>query len=290
MSKLIYKQFPVEKKTVDAERGIFEAMITTESVDRDGDIILATGGDLTNFRKNPVVLDSHMHLSGAVIGKSLKEEVIKGKGIKATFKFASREISERADNIRKLWEGGFLNAVSIGFILHSFDRRTDEDGEELRRGKVFTEWELLEFSIVPVPANQDALRLGYKMMIAQDEPGDIILEKDKPAGEQIEIPTELLEMDFPFDIKSKSPSQITKLIEDISISEPTLEELAKQMASMFEGREKEMFDKFVDMVAGEIFKSEDTPTSESNNNDIATHLDYKEIGQSIKTLKEKVRS
>lgn len=265
MSKLIYKQFVVENKVVDAEQGIFEAMITTESVDRDQDIILATGGDLESFRKNPVVLDSHMYVSGAVIGKSLKEEIVEGKGIKATFQFAPREISERADNIRKLWQGGFLNAVSIGFIAHDTERRTDENGEELRKGLIFNEWELLEFSIVPVPANQDALRLGYKMMIAQDEPGNTILQDEIKVAEWDLLAPEIA-----------------------GVAEPTLEELAKQMASMFEGREKEMFDKFIDMVADEIY--EDSPDSESNNDDDNTHLDYKEIGQKIKTLKEKVRS
>ncbi len=285
MSKLIYKQFLVEKKTVDAEQGIFEAMITTESVDRDQDVIVAAGGDLESFRKNPVVLDSHMYVSGAVIGKSLKEEVIEGKGIKATFKFAPREISERADNIRKLWEGGFLNAVSIGFIAHDTERRTDENGEELRRGLMFNEWELLEFSIVPVPSNQDALRLGYKMMITQDEPRNTILlaEWDLPASEHLGL------------LRGTRGGMYDEI--DLS-KELTLEELALQFSAHFQTNgQKAAFDEFVDLVAGQLYDTKDnslsegdSPDSESNNDDDNTHLDYKEIGQKIKTLKEKVRS
>ncbi len=111
------KTYTVESKLVDAEQGIFEAMISTEDVDRDGDILLAQGVDLANYRKNPVVLFSHNYWSAsAVIGRSLGEEVIPGRGVRARFQFAGAEISEDADLVRRLWAGGFLNAVSVGFI------------------------------------------------------------------------------------------------------------------------------------------------------------------------------
>ncbi len=248
MSDLIYKQFSVDKKTVDAERGIFEAMITTEAVDRDGDIILADGGDLENFRKNPVVLDGHMHVTSLVVAKSLKEELIEGEGIKATFQFASRETSEHADNIRKLWEAGFLNAVSIGFILHKSEPRLDENGEELRRGRIFLEWELLEFSIVAVPANQDALRLGVKMIEDQEN-----IDEDET------LTLEELAVHFAYHFKTDTQKALNEFVELIASQIFDLEDNSR------EG---------------------DPTDSESNEPDDITHLDYTEIGEKLKTLKK----
>ena len=61
--------------------------------------------------------------------------------------------------------------------------------------------------------------------------------------------------------------------------------------------QKAAFDEFVDLVAGQLYDTKDNsliegdPTdSESNNDEGTTHPDYKEIGQTLKTLKEKVRS
>ena len=162
MSK-IYKTFAVETKEVDADQGIFEAMISTESVDRDGDIVVADGVELENFRKNPVVLADHRYLTDSVIGKSIKEEIIPGKGIKSTFQFIEKGINAKADMVREMFRLKFLNAVSIGFSVSESEKRTNEEGDDIR-GRIFKIWELLEFSIVAVPANPEALQLAIKGM------------------------------------------------------------------------------------------------------------------------------
>lgn len=192
-----YKTYTVETKAIDAEKGIYEALISTESVDRDGDILKAEGADLTNFNKNPVVLFGHNYRDAtAVVGKAL--EVVKeaGQGIRARFQFADKETSPHADLVHRLWRGGFLNATSVGFIPNQHEARKDEDGNDTEYGRTYTEWELLEFSIVPVPANQEALRLAYKEMgldvpvkTEEDTSEEIAdLGEDTPPGE--DPPTE----------------------------------------------------------------------------------------------------
>ena len=59
MSEKKQLTFIAETKAVDVEQGIFEAMISTEVVDRDGDIMVATGARTENFMRNPVVLFGH---------------------------------------------------------------------------------------------------------------------------------------------------------------------------------------------------------------------------------------
>lgn len=170
MTEKIYKLFTPEIKAIDPEAGIYEAMISTEDVDRDGDIMKAMGAIIDDYMKNPVVLFGHNYRDAtAVVGKALEIKKIEGQGIRARWQFADKETSEDADLVRRLWAGGFLNATSIGFIPDEWDKRTDSEGEELQRGRVYTEWQLLEFSIVPVPANQSALRLAIKALSEEQE-------------------------------------------------------------------------------------------------------------------------
>lgn len=152
--KMIRKTFNVTRKTIDADAGIFEAMISTEEVDRDGDVIRAAGMNLENYLRNPIVLFGHDYRSvDAVIGKAIDVTVIPGSGIKATFQFADAATNPKADVVRRLWSGEFLNATSIGFI--------PREAKPLGAGKGFdfVRSELLEFSVVSVPSNQSALAI-----------------------------------------------------------------------------------------------------------------------------------
>ncbi len=164
MPEMIYKAYSCQTKTVDAEAGIYEVMPSTESVDRDGDILIAAGAVLDPFRRNPVVLWAHDYRS-LPVAKALSIEAIAGKGLKATIQFSPRGQNARADDVHAAWATGFLNAASVGFVpLAPPQERVPAEGEPQRRfgpGVIFTSWELLEFSLVPVPANADALRLAY---------------------------------------------------------------------------------------------------------------------------------
>lgn len=152
----LYKTFISESKAIDPGDGIYEAMISTESVDRDKDILVATGANTDDFMRNPVVLYAHDY-SDLPVAKALEVKKIDGVGLLARFQFPPKGTSEKADTVHRLWAGGFLNATSVGF--------QPKQVEDLGNGGTrFKEWDLLEFSIVPVPANQDALRLAVKAM------------------------------------------------------------------------------------------------------------------------------
>src|SRR3972149_8026033 len=101
----IYKTFTVESKVIDPTQGIYEAMVSTESVDRDGDVLLADGAVLDNSVNNPVVLFGHDYRNpNAVVARALEVEKIAGKGIRLVFKFLGRGISTSADLVHDLWK------------------------------------------------------------------------------------------------------------------------------------------------------------------------------------------
>lgn len=167
----VYGFFPelLEAKAIDREHGIYEVMISTGAEDRDGDVMHAGGGQFDNFRKNPVVLYAHDYRD-LPIGRSLEEEVLKDQ-VRARFQFPTWGTYEKADVVHRMWDSGFLNAASIGFIpLKREPRgRNTEQGDFAQTGWDILEWELLEYSIVPVPANQEALRLAMKMVGMMDD-------------------------------------------------------------------------------------------------------------------------
>lgn len=154
----IEKTFTVRSKAVDAAAGIYEAMISTETVDRQGDIVRAGGAKIDNFMKNPVVLFGHSY-DQPPVAKTLAVEKIPGLGLKARFQFPRKGISTFADTVHGLWAEGYINATSIGFIPL---KSVPIDPGKPYGPQEFQEWEMLEFSLVPVPANQEAVRLALR--------------------------------------------------------------------------------------------------------------------------------
>jgi len=141
----------IEEKSVD-ERAL-TVVITTRTVDRDGEVIDPKGAELSNYEKNPVVLWAHDYKSPP-IGRCLWLRQTKDN-IKAKVQFAETQF---ADEIYRLYKDGYLRAWSIGFIPKEWE---DGDGEKTPK-RTYKKWELLEFSAVPVPANPEALTLAVQ--------------------------------------------------------------------------------------------------------------------------------
>lgn len=132
-------------KELDADNGILEAVVTTSGEDRHREQILTDGIDTKNYiEKNPVVLYGHDYW-GFPIGKTLKIKQTKNK-MTARFQLALEEYPF-AQTVYNLVKGGYLNAVSIGGIVKEWS-------EDYR---TILQMEMLEFSIVSIPANPDAM-------------------------------------------------------------------------------------------------------------------------------------
>lgn len=145
------------------EDGIYRFAITTEDIDRDGDIVIQGGLDTTDYVKNPVVLWGH-NWGSKPIGKVVA--IIKDATTKVTYadiKFASTEDGQEVETLVK---DGIVKATSIGFRVNDLKYSEDKDAFLL------TQTELLELSLVAIPANQNAL--------AVDEPqADEVIETSK---------------------------------------------------------------------------------------------------------------
>ncbi len=133
-------------------------IISTAGVDRDHDRVMPRGALLDKYPKNPVVMWGHSYYSPAdVIGRSVTLTT-DDAGIVADFEL--RPAANEADPqniVRLLWDGGWVRTASIGF--RPIEMQPNEFG-----GNDITAWEMIEWSLVPIPANAAALRLAAKAL------------------------------------------------------------------------------------------------------------------------------
>jgi HK97 family phage prohead protease/HK97 family phage major capsid protein len=120
----------------------------TSDKDRTGDIVLpaAWAKGVENFRKNPILLFQHDH--SKPIGKVTHITVDK-KGI-----FVEASVSEAAETqygVKTLINDGALKSFSVGF------RVKDADYDKRNDTLYIKDVELLEISVVSIPANQNSL-------------------------------------------------------------------------------------------------------------------------------------
>lgn len=148
--KTTYKQYATQIDSDPSNARKVGFVISTAAVDRDGDTIDPKGWDLTNYMKNPTVLWAHDY-SRPPVGKAVNIQATKD-GLRADVEFLPAGMDPFADMIHDMVKGGFLNATSVGFKGKDFSRSKDRD-----HGYDFKSQELLEFSIVPVPSNPEAL-------------------------------------------------------------------------------------------------------------------------------------
>jgi HK97 family phage prohead protease len=132
---------------------------STPDADRDNDRIMPMGISTDNFEKNPVILWAHDYRSPhAVIGKAAE---IRKTDDDLRFRPEFREPVNDSDPmsvIQALIDQKLVRATSIGFMPKEFEEN-DVGGLD------FTDVDLLEISMVPVPANQQALQLAVKALV-----------------------------------------------------------------------------------------------------------------------------
>jgi HK97 family phage prohead protease len=139
-------------------------ILSDETPDRYGDVIAADGWQLDNFKKNPIALFGHS--SSFPIG-TWKGLHVKDGGLRGNLQLAPAGTSERIDEIRKLVEAGILRAVSVGFVpieKQTIDSRADGMFGPFK----FLKQELVETSLVSIPANPNALAIAKSLKVSDD--------------------------------------------------------------------------------------------------------------------------
>ena len=138
-------------------------VLSTDEVDRHGDVVSADGWLLEAYRENPVLLWAHDYRHPA-IGRAASVWTEPHR-LLAKMEFAP---SAFAQEVAALYAAGFQWGVSVGFRPVRWEERRDSRTGACI-GLRYLEQELLEVSAVPVPANRSALRRGADINSGLDE-------------------------------------------------------------------------------------------------------------------------
>ena len=143
---------------------------STGDVDRSGDRIEQTGWSLRAFQDNPVCLFNHN--PEKPIGKASRVFVSgSAPRLMGDIEFMGPDLSKLADAVFRMVKGGFLRATSVGFVPLEWEPIPRSDGIH------FKKCELLEISVVAVPANSGALLAEARRLKLSAEDLDRLIEK-----------------------------------------------------------------------------------------------------------------
>jgi|KBSMisStandDraft_5_1062788.scaffolds.fasta_scaffold16063_5 HK97 family phage major capsid protein/HK97 family phage prohead protease len=152
----------VRKTAAGKVDGALSYVLSDATVDRYGDIIEPSGWLLDSFRKNPVALFNHQ--PDKVVG-NWRNVRVEGERLIGDFEPAPPGTTQVADDVRRLIEANLLRATSVGFLPRESE---PIDPKNPWNGTRYLQQELLETSIVSVPANPAALQLARSLGIADD--------------------------------------------------------------------------------------------------------------------------
>lgn len=156
----LFSHFDITEKAAESDSSVvISGYANTVSKDRYGDVIPSSAWNelaLANYRKNPIILAYHNHSAPVGVATELMPDAM---GLKITAK-----ISTAAKEVYQLVKEGVLRCFSVGFIVK------DAEYDQVTDIFVIKELELLEVSVVSVPANQDSV---FDLAKAFDSPEEL---------------------------------------------------------------------------------------------------------------------
>lgn len=153
--KVFRKLYQTKATSIDDDAHSVSFIISTDEVDRYGDVVDQKSWDFKSYLKNPIVLWGHDPSEPEnVLGTASSLDIAKdGSQTTATLTFDT-DINPNAGLIFNQIKRGTLRTVSVGFRNHTMEWQEDTP--------VLKDNELLEISVVPIPANAGAIALSYK--------------------------------------------------------------------------------------------------------------------------------
>jgi HK97 family phage prohead protease len=155
MNDLFRRSYGIAVRAMAEDKRSVDVVASSTAIDGYGEIV-AQDWDLTRYAANPVVLYGH-NSYGLPIGHASNVRVEDGK-LLASLNFVDARANPMAEMV---WQGivqGSLRAVSVGFRSKSAQMQ-NVNGKDVF---VLTGNELMEISVVPIPANPEAVAVAAK--------------------------------------------------------------------------------------------------------------------------------
>jgi hypothetical protein len=159
------KGFVGKTESIDANARTEISVITTSALDGDNEVVLAEGISTVRFLENPVVLDCHNYQALPVGTCQWIKPIDNGLKAKTYYPNRPKDFQDAwfVDTVFALIQADVLRGKSIGFVELTSHKPTDEEIQarpELEKCvKIIDTSELLEYSVVSVPCNPEAVLL-----------------------------------------------------------------------------------------------------------------------------------
>lgn len=157
---MIQKFVNIETK----QEGRASFIASTSTSDRYGDIVDQKSWNLDGYKKNPVILLNHRQ-DMLPIGRASSVQVVNGQ-LEIDVEFDMED--ELGASVARKVDKGFLTAVSVGFQPKKAKMRSDLPKDHKAAGQsgmYFEDAELLEVSVVTIPANSEAVAKGHQSLV-----------------------------------------------------------------------------------------------------------------------------
>jgi HK97 family phage prohead protease len=175
------RAFTPDVRDVNKAKREVTHVISTSSIDRAGDIVDPSGWQLDQYLRNPVVLIDHDYSVRSIIGRAVDVGVTE-EGLVATTQFHDKGLGAEAFELVK---AGMAKAWSVGFVGRKVEFIKDEDDKVT--GLHFKQQELLEYSLVAVPMNPDAVMNAIKAGVSRAHL-DYFFRNAEPSEEARDMP------------------------------------------------------------------------------------------------------
>lgn len=183
MDKILMRAFVPEIRKKDTDTRTVTFVASDGSRDSAHTVLNQAGWDLKRFNANPVIGYNH-EVYGAWDTKDVDFVIGKGRAyvedgkLLVDITFEPKEFNELAEKVYQKVLFGSLNAVSVGFLPLGnghWGEGEEARGEE-RETYYYAGQELLEISVVNIPANGNATRKGEDL--AAEELAALYAEDD----------------------------------------------------------------------------------------------------------------
>ncbi len=241
--------------------------------DRYGDIIDQKGWVLDNYKKNPVVLLNH-DSNQLPIGKG--NVYLRDDKLVIDVEFDSED--ERAKEVERKAKKGFMNAVSVGFRPLESKSRSELPSDNKyygQRGMYYSKAELLEVSIVTIPANGEATMLEQKFYNAMKE--EILKEVKAAMQDNLIVNKHILnvkEEDDRYIVEFAKPEMEMEEEAMKEEEEKAMEEEEEEKEMDSEEDEKDMEDEETESYNDEEEEKEEEEVEEKSFNDLIEAFAY----------------
>jgi len=162
---------PDNSMNYDAEdKLIIAGIANAKIVDRMDEVLDPVGLDAVHYLKNPIMLVDHFYASDYAVGRLTKispeDNGVHFEAVLGDPKAAP--LTNRQKDTRSLVAQRILQTVSVGFIPKKIQAPVFNDEGALLEPAIIKEWELLELSIVTVPANPDSTFEARELLLNQN--------------------------------------------------------------------------------------------------------------------------